>query len=77
MTNNYVTSNTVLRLPKLKKKLELSASSVYNKLDTNSKYFDESFPKPIRLGGKAVGWIEAEVDSWLESRPRATQKVEA
>ncbi|HVN85849.1 MAG TPA: AlpA family phage regulatory protein [Candidatus Binatia bacterium] len=26
-----------------------------------------SFPKPISLGGRAVGWLEAEIQEWLQS----------
>lgn len=26
------------------------------------------FPKRIRLGPAAVGWVEAEVDGWIEER---------
>lgn len=28
------------------------------------------FPKPIALGRRAVGWIEAEIDAWLDARMR-------
>ena len=27
-----------------------------------------SFPKPLSLGSRAVGWIEAEVDEWIRQR---------
>ena len=26
------------------------------------------FPKPVKLGARAVGWVESEVTTWLESR---------
>jgi prophage regulatory protein len=26
-----------------------------------------AFPKPIKLGGRAVGWILSEVDAWISS----------
>ena len=26
------------------------------------------FPRPISLGRKAVGWLAAEVDAWLDAR---------
>ena len=28
------------------------------------------FPPPIQLGPKKIGWIEAELLEWLNSRPR-------
>lgn len=27
-----------------------------------------TFPKPVRLGARAVGWPESEIAAWLESR---------
>jgi prophage regulatory protein len=26
------------------------------------------FPKPLRLGPNTVGWLEADIDAWLESK---------
>lgn len=31
---------------------------------------DGSFPKPVQLGKRSVGWIEHEIDDWLRSRSR-------
>ena len=28
----------------------------------------EGFPRPIALGPRSVGWIEEEVDAWIEVR---------
>ena len=40
-----------------------------------------TFPKPIRLGAKAVGWLESEVLDWIESAiadtPRRTASTPA
>lgn len=30
------------------------------------------FPEPRKLGGRAVGWTEREVEAWIDSRPRAS-----
>lgn len=27
-----------------------------------------SFPKPLPLGGRAVGWLECEIQEWIQSR---------
>lgn len=27
-----------------------------------------TFPKPIRLGPNAAGWLESEVDAWIDAR---------
>jgi prophage regulatory protein len=32
----------------------------------------ERFPRPRQLGPRAVGWVAAEVDGWLDKRPVAS-----
>ena len=34
-----------------------------------------TFPKPISVGAKAVGWIEAEIDAWLTAQIEKSRKV--
>ncbi len=29
---------------------------------------DNQFPKPVPVGKRAVAWVEAEVDAWIEAR---------
>lgn len=54
---------TILRLPDVKARTGLSRSSIYLKISENS------FPAPVSLGGKrAVGWIETEVQEWIEQQ---------
>ncbi|MGY8896452.1 MAG: helix-turn-helix transcriptional regulator [Paraglaciecola sp.] len=26
------------------------------------------FPKPVPLGGRAVAWVQAEVDAWIDDK---------
>ena len=35
---------------------------------TQPEYAGMGFPKPVPLGGNSVGFVEAEVDDWLEGR---------
>ena len=49
----------------------LSDTTIYAKLTRNPKRpadYDPTFPRPIRLGARAVGWLEHEIDGWLKSR---------
>ena len=45
----------VLRLPRVQARTGLARSTIYVRVA------DGSFPQPIRLGARAVGWIESEV----------------
>ena len=55
-------SHTILRLPHVKKRTGLSRSSIYLRMA------NDEFPASISLGGRAVGWIEQDVDEWIIAR---------
>lgn len=55
----------MLRIKELTARVGLSRSSVYSKMDPASAAFDPTFPKQIKLGSRAVAWLEEEVDAWL------------
>lgn len=55
-------SHVILRLPQVKGKVKLSRSSIYLRIGRGE------FPAPISLGGRAVGWLEADIEHWLEQR---------
>ncbi|HMM57268.1 MAG TPA: AlpA family transcriptional regulator [Rudaea sp.] len=52
----------MLRLPEVIRKTALSRSQIYRLID-----FGE-FPKQVPLCERAVGWIEEEIDLWLQGR---------
>ncbi len=52
----------ILRLPELCKRVGLCRSSVYALVRSGQ------FPRPIPLTARAVGWRDAEVEGWLQSR---------
>lgn len=54
-----VSSINILRLPKLILKVGLGRSAIYQRVQ------QKTFPAPIKLGGRAVGWNESSVDRWL------------
>jgi prophage regulatory protein len=66
---------SILRRRDLELRLKLSRSTIYDKINPDSRRYDASFPKPISLGaGAAVGWIESEVEGWLRSQIESSRK---
>ena len=53
-----------LRLREGLQRTGLGRSTVYRWMD------EGRFPKSVRLGGRSVGWIEHEIDEWLQDRCR-------
>ena len=59
----------ILRLPTVIVRTGLSRSTIYQRVS------EGTFPKPLSLGARAVGWLESEIDEWLSSRLRARGDV--
>ena len=55
-------ADMILRLPAVRSRTGLSRSTLYQRIA------DGSFPKPINLGERAVGWLASEVDGWVADR---------
>ena len=58
--------NRLLRLSEVQARCGLSRSSLYRQMRNGS------FPKPLKVGLRAIRWSESEITAWMESRPRAS-----
>lgn len=52
--------NKVLRLPQVTEKTGLPRSTIYLKIS------EGHFPQSISLGKRSVGWLESDVNAWIE-----------
>lgn len=57
----------ILRRPEVEHRTGLSRSTIYAMMA------EGAFPKPIRLGKRAVGWSEGAIAEWLLSRLEASE----
>ena len=57
--------NRLLRLSEVQTRCGLSRSTLYRQMG------EGAFPRPLRVGVRAVRWRESEIEDWLSSRPRA------
>ena len=51
----------ILRLKDVIEKTGLARSTIYKYVEAGT------FPKPIPLGGRSVGWVDSEVHEWIVS----------
>ena len=60
-------SNRVLRMRDLPQKVGFRPSTIYEMVATGR------FPRPFKLvsGGRASGWLESDIDAWLDKRVRS------
>ncbi len=52
---------TILRRKTVEGRVGLSRSTIYQRIK------EGTFPRPINLGNRAVGWLEHEINAWLAS----------
>ena len=55
-------AETILRLPAVQSRIGLSRSTIYERIKNGT------FPRPIYIGERAIGFIEREIDEWIEAR---------
>jgi len=56
------TARQVLRLPEVMRRTGKRRTSLLQAIQRGE------FPKPIRLGARAIGFIQSEVDAWIDAR---------
>jgi prophage regulatory protein len=61
-------THRILRLPEVMTRTGLSRSTIYLRVSQGT------FPKPVNLGGRAVGWVEAETQEWLQRQIEISRK---
>jgi prophage regulatory protein len=62
MSTAKVLETKILRRCDVEKRVGLSRSTIYLLIAENR------FPAPIRLSTRAVGWVEADVEAWIDSK---------
>ncbi|HDY7733559.1 helix-turn-helix transcriptional regulator [Vibrio sinaloensis] len=62
-------SHKIIRLPEVIDMTGLSRSTIYLRMSKGS------FPQSISLGDRAIGWVQVEVEQWLEQRISASRNA--
>lgn len=52
----------ILRLNDVKFRTGLSRTAIYRMIES------KHFPRPISLGLRSVGWVESEIDTWVQGQ---------
>lgn len=62
---------TVIKLPEVLQIVKCSKAKVYSEMKKGN------FPKPIKLGDRAVAWVMDDVTEWLERRIKQSKQDNA
>jgi len=57
----------ISRRPKVQVRTGLPKSSIYALMAKGA------FPKPIKIGVRAVGWLDSDIDAWIEAQVSASR----
>lgn len=64
----------ILRMAEVTRRVGLSKSTIYDRINPKSTRYDDTFPKPIKIGLSAIGWLDEHINSWIESRIKRGQE---
>ena len=62
MAENIQPAHSIIRRKAVEARTGLSRSTIYQRVK------DGTFPPPISLGSKAVGWLQSEIEDWIAER---------
>lgn len=60
-------SPAIQRLPLVRYRTGQSRTSIYKAVK------EGTFPSPIKLGARSIGWLESDITKWIESRAAASK----
>ncbi len=63
-------ANKILRLPAVKAKTGLSRSTIYARISQGT------FPSALTLGPNTVGWLEADIDTWIDKQIVSSRRLQ-
>lgn len=67
---------TILRRKQVEIRTGLSRSTIYSKIQGKRPgEYDPTFPKPIQISAKAIGWIESEIEAWITAQIEKSRKA--
>jgi prophage regulatory protein len=57
--------SVLLRSPEVERRTGLSKASIYNLIRKGE------FPKPVKISERAIGWVEEEIERYVEGKINA------
>jgi prophage regulatory protein len=57
---NVTSTRLIVRLDGVRFQTGLTKSTIYDKIK------EGTFPKPLKLGARAVGWLQSDINAWID-----------
>lgn len=68
ITSQTFVMNQIINLKEVIQFTSISRAKIYEMIKVDSKYYDPTFPKPVRLSESRIGWVALEVHQWIEGK---------
>ncbi|MBB4808828.1 prophage regulatory protein [Acinetobacter johnsonii] len=68
ITSQTFVMNQIINLKEVIQFTSISRAKIYEMINDSSRYYDPSFPKPVRLSESRIGWVALEVHQWIEAK---------
>ncbi len=63
-------AHKILRLPTVMERVGFARSSIYASISKGG------FPPPIKIGPRAVGWLDTDIDAWIDACVEKTKRLD-
>lgn len=61
-------SKVLIKMPEVMRRSALGKAWIYKLISQNR------FPKPIKIGTRAIAFVESEIDEWINARIKESRK---
>ena len=68
ITGQTFQMNQIINIKDVIQFTSISRAKIYEMTNEKSKYFDPTFPQPIRLSESRIGWSAWEINQWIEDK---------
>ena len=68
ITGQTFQMNQIINIKDVIQFTSISRAKIYEMINEKSKYFDPTFPQPIRLSESRIGWSAREINQWIEDK---------
>ncbi|KQW89559.1 AlpA family transcriptional regulator [Acinetobacter sp. Root1280] len=68
ITGQTFQMNQIINIKEVILFTSISRAKIYEMINADSKYYDSTFPKPVRLSESRIGWVAWEVNQWIEGK---------
>ncbi len=68
ITGQTFQMNQIINIKEVILFTSISRAKIYEMINVDSKYYDPTFPKPVRLSESRIGWVALEVHQWIEGK---------